>query len=146
MTSGAAIEASIEGHGTRAHAVVTGASSGIGAAIARRLVQDGWDVTGVDRSPPAIEARGFSGIQLDLTDAGAVAEWLSRLGNVKALVHAAGFMHVAPLGSLESESGASMWRLHVDVAATLANAIAPRLPKDGRIVLIGSRTASGLLC
>jgi 3-oxoacyl-[acyl-carrier protein] reductase len=50
---------------------------------------------------------------------------------------------VPPLGKLEVESGTAMWRLHVDVATTLANAIGPLLPRGGRIVLIGSRTANG---
>jgi NAD(P)-dependent dehydrogenase (short-subunit alcohol dehydrogenase family) len=62
---------------------------------------------------------------------------------VKALVHAAGFMRVAPLGKLAAEDGVGMWRLHVEAAVTLANTIAPNLPEGGRIVLIGSRTASG---
>ncbi len=36
-----------------------------------------------------------------------------------------------------------MWQLHVQVAAVLANAIAPTLREGGRIVLVGSRTATG---
>jgi len=52
-------------------------------------------------------------------------------------------LKVAPLGSLDHADGAAMWRLHVDVAARLADALAPRLPQGGRIVFIGSRTASG---
>jgi NAD(P)-dependent dehydrogenase (short-subunit alcohol dehydrogenase family) len=36
-----------------------------------------------------------------------------------------------------------MWRLHVDAAERLANALAPRLPQGGRMVFIGSRTAAG---
>jgi NAD(P)-dependent dehydrogenase (short-subunit alcohol dehydrogenase family) len=52
-------------------------------------------------------------------------------------------LKVGELGSLDHDDGAAMWRLHVDVAARLADALAPRLPKGGRIVLIGSRTASG---
>lgn len=36
-----------------------------------------------------------------------------------------------------------MWRLHVEAAALLADALAPRMTEGGRIVLIGSRTAAG---
>ena len=128
---------------TRGRAVVTGASSGIGAAIAQRLLKDGWAVVGLDRAPPTIEAPGFHARQLDLMNSAAVAACLSVLRDVKALVHAAGFMRVAPLGKLAAEDGVGMWRLHVEAAATLANTIAPNLPEGGRIVLIGSRTASG---
>ena len=128
---------------THGRAVVTGASSGIGAAIAQRLLKDGWDVVGLDQAPPTIEAPKFHARQLDLTDSAAVAACLSILGDVKALVHAAGFMRVAPLGKLAAEDGVGMWRLHVEAAVTLANTIAPNLPEGGRIVLIGSRTSSG---
>ena len=60
-----------------------------------------------------------------------------------AFVHAAGYMRVAPLGELDADEGAGMWRVHVQAAALLANDIAPCLPAGGRIVLIGSRTATG---
>jgi NAD(P)-dependent dehydrogenase (short-subunit alcohol dehydrogenase family) len=52
-------------------------------------------------------------------------------------------LKVGQLGSLNHDEGAAMWRLHVDVAERLANALAPRLTQGGRIVFIGSRTASG---
>jgi NAD(P)-dependent dehydrogenase (short-subunit alcohol dehydrogenase family) len=60
-----------------------------------------------------------------------------------ALVHAAGVLRVGELGALNAEAGAAMWRLHVAAAALLADALAPRLPDGGRILLIGSRTAQG---
>jgi 3-oxoacyl-[acyl-carrier protein] reductase len=124
-------------------AVVTGSSSGIGAAIARRLLKQGWSVVGLDRAPPTIEAPGFHARRVDLTEPEAAGACVSALEDVKALVHAAGFMRVAPLGNLIPDDGVAMWRLHVEVAAMLANAIAPNLPEGGRIVLVGSRTASG---
>jgi 3-oxoacyl-[acyl-carrier protein] reductase len=123
--------------------LVTGSSSGIGEAIARRLLHDGWAVVGFDRAPPALAAPKFEPVAVDLSDASDVALRVAAEEELTALVHAAGYMRVAPLGELDAEEAAGMWRVHVQAAALLANAIAPRLPAGGRIVLIGSRTASG---
>jgi NAD(P)-dependent dehydrogenase (short-subunit alcohol dehydrogenase family) len=117
------------------HAVVTGASSGIGRAIAARLLAEGWRVTGLCRTAPAEP--------VDVTDFERLAEVCDGLGPVDALVHAAGFMRTAPLGELSAADGAAMWRVHVDAAAFLADKLAPRMPAGGRILLIGSRTANG---
>jgi 3-oxoacyl-[acyl-carrier protein] reductase len=125
------------------HAVVTGTSSGIGRAIAERLISTGWTVTGLDRSPAPIVDRRFRGIETDLAQTEDIASTLADITQVNALVHAAGFMRVGRLGELDPDGGAAMWRLHVDAAASLANTLAPRLPEGGRIVLIGSRTANG---
>lgn len=124
------------------HALVTGASSGIGAAIVERLLRDGWRVTGISRRPVKFDHPAFAHLPLDLTNVDSIAAAVAGLAPT-ALVHAAGLLKVAPLGSLDHDEGAAMWRLHVDVAERLADALAPRLPQGGRIVFIGSRTASG---
>jgi NAD(P)-dependent dehydrogenase (short-subunit alcohol dehydrogenase family) len=124
------------------HALVTGASSGIGAAIVERLLRDGWRVTGISRRPGPFDHAAFDHLSLDLNDVDAIANAVAGLVPT-ALVHAAGQLKVGQLGSLNHDDGAAMWRLHVDVAQRLADAFAPRLPQGGRIVFIGSRTASG---
>ncbi|MDE2576455.1 MAG: SDR family oxidoreductase [Rhodospirillales bacterium] len=128
---------------SRPVAVVSGSSSGIGAAIAARLLEDGWAVTGLDRAPPTLTAAHFTSLSVDLADGEALAKCLGPIAEPGALVHAAGFMRVAPLGTLDAAEGAAMWRIHVDAACRLADLLAPRMTSGGRIVVVGSRTAAG---
>lgn len=123
------------------HALVTGASSGIGAAIVEHLLRDGWRVTGISRRPGTFAHPAFEHLSLDLNDVDSIAGAVADIAPT-ALVHAAGLLKVGSLGSLDHDDGAAMWRLHVDVAERLADALAPRLPQGGRIIFIGSRTAS----
>jgi 3-oxoacyl-[acyl-carrier protein] reductase len=124
------------------HAVVTGVSSGIGAAIAARLLREGWSVTGLSRTDPGGHASGFSHRAVDLLDPSRLPAMLEGL-RPTALVHAAGLMRAGSLGALDAEAGRVLWRLHVEAASLLADALVPRMPDGGRIVLIGSRTAAG---
>ncbi|MDR3435062.1 SDR family oxidoreductase [Telmatospirillum sp.] len=128
--------------GKGGHALVTGSNSGIGEAISRRLLHDGWQVTGLGRGKPKIEAAGFSSLMVDLCDPVALRKALEGL-TVTALVHAAGFMRVGQLGQLDLPAGNDMWQVHVAAAALMADILAPKMRDGGRIVLIGSRTAAG---
>jgi NAD(P)-dependent dehydrogenase (short-subunit alcohol dehydrogenase family) len=128
--------------GAARRAVVTGSSSGIGKAIAVRLMADGWRVIGLDRASDQ-STDSFLAITVDLTDFEALAGILDGIGKTDAVVHAAGFMCTAPLGELDSDDGAAMWRIHVEAAAVIADTLLPKMPQGGRIVLIGSRTANG---
>ena len=128
-----------------AHAVVTGTSSGIGRAIASRLLDSGWRVTGFDLAAPAITHAAFRGVTVDLTNTRAAVDALDAADGVTALVHAAGIMRGGKLGSLDLAAGERLWRLHVDASVALADRLAPRLAAGGRIVLIGSRAARGVI-
>lgn len=128
---------------TARHALVTGAASGIGAAIAARLLGDGWRVTGLDRAPATIAAAGYAHRQADLAEGASLRAAIASLDDVTALVHAAGIMRPAPLGALDHAGAEAMWRIHVAAAALLGDLLAPRLPTGGRILLIGSRAAGG---
>lgn len=121
------------------HAVVTGASSGIGQAIATRLLAEGWRVTAICRGAPP---PGATHLPVDLTDTAATQAAVSGL-RADALVHAAGLMRGGMLGALDPTAGRLLWQLHVEAATLLADALLPGMPDGGRIVLIGSRSAGG---
>jgi NAD(P)-dependent dehydrogenase (short-subunit alcohol dehydrogenase family) len=124
-------------------ALVTGVSSGIGEAIARRLLEDGWRVTGFSRRPPAFQREQLTHVPVDLSDRAALAAALTGLGPLDAIIHAAGILRVGRLGELKPDDAQAMWRLHVDVAEQILEALVPMLPNGARIVLLGSRTAAG---
>ncbi|AUA09651.1 SDR family oxidoreductase [Streptomyces sp. SID8361] len=126
------------------HAVVTGVSSGIGAAIATRLLADGWRITGLSRTAPAHTVAGSHWIPADLSRPEILPELLAPVSGVDAIVHAAGVQRSARLGELEPEDGALMWRIHVQAAGVLVDTLVDRIADGGRVVLVGSRTMTGV--
>jgi len=128
------------------HAVVTGSSSGIGRAITEALLAAGWRVSGLDVAKAQIAHAAFRPIEVDLSSGEAIAAVSADLQDADALVHAAGVLRVGPLGQLDHGGGELMWRLHVDAAARIADAIVPAMARrrNGRVVFIGSRVAQGM--
>lgn len=129
--------------GRARRALVTGVSSGIGEAIAKRLLAEDWSVSGFSRSPPTYQHERLRHVAVDIADRPALAAALSGLPPIHAIVHAAGILRVGTLGQLDPAHGQAMWRLHVDAAAQIVEALVPVLPEGARIVFIGSRTAAG---
>lgn len=125
------------------HALITGVSSGIGAAIADKLLEEGWRVTGLSRTLVKRDSDAFVSLSVDLFNTAALKGALVSVPPVDAVIHAAGMMKAAPLGDLDEETSEKLWQLHIRVAEVLANQLAPQLPTGGRIVLIGSRTSTG---
>lgn len=128
---------------TAKRALVTGASSGIGAAIVARLLRDGWAVIGISRSRPDLDHAAFAHRPADLADPSSVAGALAGLDPVDALVHAAGMLRVGRVDEDTAVDAQAMWRLHVEAASQLVGWAVPGLPRSGRIVLLGSRVATG---
>jgi len=125
--------------------VVTGTSSGIGEAVARSMLAEGWRVVGLDVAAASIDHPAFDAVRLDLSDGDAAERAASRASGVQALVHAAGVACYAPLGKLNAPDGEKMWRLHVDAVTRLCNTVIPAMAAAGagRVVLIGSRAGQG---
>ncbi|AGP53119.1 SDR family NAD(P)-dependent oxidoreductase [Streptomyces rapamycinicus] len=126
------------------HAVVTGVSSGIGAAIAARLLDEGWRITGLSRTAPAHAVTRLHWIPADLSRPEGLPEVLAPVSGVDAIVHAAGVQRSARLGELDPEDGSLMWRIHVQAAGVLVDTLVDRVADGGRVVLVGSRTMTGV--
>ncbi|MBP8534666.1 SDR family NAD(P)-dependent oxidoreductase [Streptomyces sp. MK37H] len=126
------------------HAVVTGVSSGIGAAIADRLLDEGWRITGISRTAPAHTVTRLHWIPGDLSRPEGLPEALAPVSGVDAIVHAAGVQRSARLGELDPEDGSLMWRIHVQAAGVLVDTLVDRVVDGGRVVLVGSRTMTGV--
>ena len=132
-----------------ARVVVTGSSSGIGLAIAQRLLADGWEVVGLDLQPAPFPHANLTTYEIDLSTLvpdDARLHPLRSVANPTALVHAAGWMSTAPLGKLDLQAGERMWRVHVQAITVLADLLVPEMMSAGfgRVVLIGSRVAAGM--
>lgn len=128
--------------GPAPHALVTGCSSGIGHALAQELLSGGWQVTGLSRRRPDLPGH-FTWIPADLADTAQLRTLVADVVPLQAVVHAAGFQRAQPLGQLEDGALREMLAVHVEAASTLVDALSGRIIEGGRIVLIGSRTATG---
>lgn len=116
--------------------VVTGASRGIGAAIAGMLAQEGARVLSV--------ARHDADLELDVTEPDAAQRVLAACGGTPwALVNGAGTSRARPLDELSDADWQAQWELHVMAPMRLMRALAPLMAEagGGRIVNITSSSA-----
>ena len=132
-------------------AVVTGAGSGIGAAIAVRLAQAGAHVVAVDRDPAAAQRTadqaGGEAVTADLADDEAVRDLCAPGGPVAradVLVNNAGLQHVSPLEDFPVERFALILRLMLQTPFELVRAALPHMYDQGWGRLLHVSSVHGL--
>ncbi len=128
-------------------AVITGAASGIGRAVAERMVQDGYEVLAVDLHPDP-DGPGTPH-QADLTDADAnaavVAAALERFGGLDVIVAGAGIQHVAPIAEFPIERWQTIIALMLTSPFLLARYGWEALGESGAGRFIGIASAHSLV-
>jgi hypothetical protein len=139
---------------TRPIALITGASSGIGAALAHTFADDGYDLVVLARRRELLEQ-----LASQVTDRGGTAEVLvadlatpeglaaaaerSARGDLRVLISNAGVGGYAPLRDVSAAELDRLWRLNATAPVTLAHAALPSLlaKGEGAIVTVASLLA-----
>ncbi|GAA2329473.1 SDR family oxidoreductase [Saccharopolyspora halophila] len=132
-------------------AVVTGASSGIGAATARELAEAGFAVVlgarRVDRLEELAAEIGGTALQLDVTDQDSVDAFVAQVPRCDVLVNnAGGAKGVAPIAEAVEDDWRWMWETNVLGTLRLTKALMPKLVEsgDGHVLTVTSVAASAV--
>ena len=137
-------------------ALVTGGSRGIGAAIVRRLAQEGAAVAftyaASDEKAKAlvasIQADGGRAVAIkaDSKNAAdiqrAVSSTVEQLGSLNILVNSAGILGLGSVDDFSIEAFDEMYAVNVRAAFIAAKAASPVMERGGRIITIGSVAGS----
>ncbi len=131
---------------TKGIAVVTGASSGIGAATARRLAAEGYEVVAAARRRERLDelaasTPGVRAVTLDVTSADSVAALAASLPDVAVLVNnAGGAIGVEPIERADPADWQQMYETNVIGVLRVTQALLPALVAGdgGHVVVVGS--------
>jgi NAD(P)-dependent dehydrogenase (short-subunit alcohol dehydrogenase family) len=133
-------------------ALVTGATSGIGRAVALDLARDGFDVIvhgrDADRGAATvreIEANGGTArfIAADLSDAASVAGLANQVGEVEVLINNGGFSWFGSTAELDTDVFDELFGANVRAAYQLVAALAPGMATRGHGSIISIDSMAG---
>ncbi|MEY2566399.1 MAG: hypothetical protein QOE35_928 [Actinomycetota bacterium] len=130
-------------------AVVTGASSGIGAAAARRLAEAGFDVVigarRMDRLQEVAAPIGARALPLDVTDTASVDAFAAAIPDCAVLVNnAGGALGLTPLAEANDEQWRWMYDVNVLGTMRVTRALLPKLVASGDGIIVNVGSIAGL--
>jgi NAD(P)-dependent dehydrogenase (short-subunit alcohol dehydrogenase family) len=131
-------------------ALVTGASAGIGKAIVRRLLKDGWTVYGGARRTDRmadIQAEGAQLLALDVTDGASmsagVAALLQAHGRIDALVNNAGYGSYGTIEDVPIAEARRQFDVNVFGLARLSQLVLPAMRRAGAGTIVNISSMGG---
>jgi NAD(P)-dependent dehydrogenase (short-subunit alcohol dehydrogenase family) len=134
----------VAGTGVSRRAVVTGAASGIGEAIARRLLAEGVEVVGVDRDEAGLArlaAQGARTLAVDLARPEDRARVVEAADGGDYLVNAAGIIRLQPIFETTLDDWRDIFAVNAEAVFFLCQAVGPCLRPGGAIVNLSSTSA-----
>ena len=118
--------------------LITGASSGIGRAIAEALLTEGAEVIGLCRSVENLPP-GVTPLSCDLSEPDQIATAFSSLDHLDILINNAGLAYLSPISTGDPEKWKSMWQINVHALGLCSQqALKLRPPSGGHILNISS--------
>jgi NAD(P)-dependent dehydrogenase (short-subunit alcohol dehydrogenase family) len=118
--------------------LVTGAASGIGRAVAARLLAGGAQVIAVDRVEAGLEQlAGAEPLVLDLTDAPDRAR-LAAVAGITHLVNAAGIIRLAPIDKVGEDDWDAVFAVNARALFFVTQMVGGALPPGGAVVNVAS--------
>lgn len=131
-------------------ALVTGGGTGIGAAITRRLVADGYAVIVAGRRRDRLDAvvtelgNSVTALQLDVTDAASVAAAIGSLERLDVLVNnAGGAIGLSPVEDANLDEWEAMYATNVLGAVRMTQAALPLLRGSARATIVNISSIAG---
>jgi 3-oxoacyl-[acyl-carrier protein] reductase len=130
-------------------ALVTGGSSGIGAAVCAALLAADYQVVSMDRTAAEVSSSRFHDVQVDLCDAQATraaAFDVAQRFPITTVIHNAGATRERVLEEVTVDDLNALTNLHLAAPLSLvqANLTTMKQARFGRIVLVSSRAVLGL--
>ncbi len=128
--------------------MVTGASSGIGEATARRLVAEGYDVVAAARRRDRLDAlaaeTGCRAVTLDVTDPASVAALVEQVPQCSVLVNnAGGALGLEPVAQADEAHWQRMYDVNVLGTLRMTKALLPALVAGGDGVIVNVTSTAG---
>jgi len=124
------------------HAIVCGASKGIGAATAKMLAKAGAKVTAISRNPQdlvsELEGEGHKAVSLDLEDLDAISKFILTVNECHILINNAAGPPGGPLLQNDVSDFEAPFKRHLHASHTLVRGLVPKMEESGmgRIVNI----------
>ncbi|MEM6912350.1 MAG: SDR family oxidoreductase [Pseudomonadota bacterium] len=133
--------------------LITGASTGIGAATAQYFVDQGWNVAGSMRTPDKAGAWATAENafvpRLDVTDRASieegVTETLARFGKIDVLFNNAGVSASGPVESSSAEQIENLFNVNLTAVVHATKAVLPSMRQNGAGLIMTTSSVSGLV-